>query len=107
MMAIDPEENIPKDYKFDVLAVNRQTLGIFSQHADLEKADKLYMEGKIVEKLECTPIANANYMKMKAQTIKDYSLPKRKVEQLDNVVTTFKPVSDHKHNVRKILVIIK
>lgn len=99
-MAINPEENIPKDHKFDVLAVNRQTLGIFSQHVDTDRNDKLNMEGKIVEKLECTPYADSIYMKMKAQTIKEYSQPKRQVKQLDRVVTTFKPISDHKHNVR-------
>lgn len=31
-MAIDPDEKIPKDHRFDVQAVNRQTLGVFSQN---------------------------------------------------------------------------
>lgn len=57
------------------------------------------MEGTIVEKLECRPYADATYMDMKAKSIKFAALPKRRVEQLDNVVTTFKPISDHKHNV--------
>ena len=38
-------------------------------------------------------------MTMKANSIKTASTPKRRVEQLDKVVTTFKPVSDHKHNI--------
>jgi hypothetical protein len=33
-MAIDPEEKIPKDHRFDVQAVNRQTLGVFSQNCE-------------------------------------------------------------------------
>lgn len=57
------------------------------------------MEGKIVEKLECTPYADKLYMSMKAKSIKIASQPKRKVEQLDNVVSNYKPISDHKHNV--------
>jgi transcription initiation factor TFIIF subunit beta len=57
------------------------------------------MEGTIVEKLECRPYADNTYMKMKAISIRNASIPKRKVEQLDSVVTTFKPVSDHKHNI--------
>lgn len=57
------------------------------------------MEGTIVEKLECRPFADQIYMKMKATSIKIAAQPKRKVEQLDTVVTTFKPISDHKHNV--------
>lgn len=58
------------------------------------------MEGTIVEKLECRPYADQTYMTMKANSIKNASMPKRRVEQLDSVVTTFKPISDHKHNVR-------
>jgi transcription initiation factor TFIIF subunit beta len=62
------------------------------------------MEGTIVEKLECRPYADQSYMKMKAAAMVIAAQPKRKVEQLDSVVTTFKPISDHKHNVRlKIL----
>lgn len=58
------------------------------------------MEGTIVEKLECRPYADQTYMKMKAKAMVIAAQPKRKVEQLDSVVTTFKPISDHKHNVR-------
>lgn len=57
------------------------------------------MEGTIVEKLECRPYADNTYMKLKAMSIRNASMPKRRVEQLDTVVTTFKPISDHKHNV--------
>lgn len=119
-MLIDPDEKIPKDHRFDVQAVNKQTLGVFSQNskfhpdqgqrgkfqiffqtADDERSDKLIrMEGTIVEKLECRPYADQTYMAMKAKSIKIAAQPKRKVEQLDSVVTSFKPISDHKHNVR-------
>lgn len=61
------------------------------------------MEGTIVEKLECRPYADQTYMTMKAKSIKIAAQPKRRVEQLDSVVTTFKPISDHKHNVRNFL----
>lgn len=95
-MLIDAEEKIPKDHRFDVQAVTRQTLGVFSQ---IEGSDKLQMEGTIVEKLECRPYADRAYMNMKAKAMVIAAQPKRKVEQLDSVVTTFKPISDHKHNV--------
>lgn len=71
--------------------------------AEGERSDKLYMEGTIVEKLECRPYADQTYMNMKAKSIRFAAQPKRKVEQLDSVVTTFKPISDHKHNVRILL----
>ena len=32
-LKIDTDEDIPKDHRFDVLAVNKQTLGVFSQHS--------------------------------------------------------------------------
>lgn len=65
------------------------------------------MEGTIVEKLECRPYADSTYMDMKAKSIKIAALPKRRVEQLDNVVTTFKPISDHKHNVNCLHVSVR
>jgi transcription initiation factor TFIIF subunit beta len=100
-LAIDPEEVIPKEHPFNVLAVNKQTLGVFSQTVESERTDKdkIYMEGKIVEKLECRPYADKAYMTMKARSIKIASMPKQSVKQLDSVVTNFKPISDHKHNI--------
>jgi hypothetical protein len=100
-LQIDAEEKIPKDHRFDVQAVNKQTLGVFSQ---VEGAEKILMEGTIVEKLECRPYADATYMNMKAKSIKIAAQPKRKVEQLESVVSNFKPISDHKHNVSWIAV---
>lgn len=57
------------------------------------------MEGTIVEKLECRPYADQTYMTMKAKSITIASQPKLQVKKLDSVVTSFKPISDHKHNV--------
>ncbi|XP_043258972.1 general transcription factor IIF subunit 2 isoform X1 [Colletes gigas] len=63
------------------------------------ETEKLYMEGRIVQKLECRPYADNCYMKLKLQSIKRASVPQRQVQQLDRVVQNFKPVSDHKHNI--------
>lgn len=65
----------------------------------MPETEKLYMEGKIVQKLECRPYADTCYMKLKLQSIRKASLPARKVKQLDRVVQSYKPVSDHKNNV--------
>ncbi|XP_066260601.1 general transcription factor IIF subunit 2 [Euwallacea similis] len=99
------EESIPKDHRLDVSTVTAQTLGVFS-HVIPEKTDsvvpeteKLHMEGKIVQKLECRPYADNCYMKLKLESIRKASLPARKVKQLDRVVQSFKPVSDHKNNI--------
>lgn len=58
------------------------------------------MEGRIVQKLECRPHADNTYYKLKSESIRKASMPQRKVQQLDRIVLNFKPVSDHKHNVR-------
>lgn len=63
------------------------------------ETEKLFMEGQIVQKLECRPIADPCYMQLKRESIRKASQPVRKVQSLGRVVHTFKPVSDHKHNV--------
>ncbi|XP_031784879.1 general transcription factor IIF subunit 2 [Nasonia vitripennis] len=100
------EQDIPKQHKLDVTTVIHQTLGVFSHlpspnNADTSapEADKLSMEGKIVQKLECRPHADNTYMKLKLESIKKASIPQRQVQQLQRAVQNFKPVSDHKHNI--------
>lgn len=100
------EEDIPKQHRLDVTTVTKQMLGVFSHvtpsgssDAIVPETEKLYMEGRIVQKLECRPYADNCYMKLKLESIKKASVPPRQVQQLDRVVQNFKPVSDHKHNI--------
>ncbi|XP_018323445.1 general transcription factor IIF subunit 2-like [Agrilus planipennis] len=99
------EENIPKDHRLDVSTVTQQTLGVFSHmtptntDAVVPESEKLFMEGRIVQKLECRPYADNCYMKLKLDSIRKASVPTRKVKQLDKIVQNYKPVSDHKHNI--------
>ncbi|XP_060518283.1 general transcription factor IIF subunit 2 [Cylas formicarius] len=99
------EGSIPKDHRLDVSTVTQQTLGVFSHviptnmDSVIPETEKLYMEGKIVQKLECRPYADNCYMKLKLESIRKASLPTRKVQQLERVVQTYKPVSDHKNNI--------
>lgn len=67
------------------------------------ETEKLFMEGRIVQKLECRPYADTCYMKLKLESIRKASLPVRQVKQLDRIVQNFKPVSDHKNNVSIIV----
>ncbi|KAH8308567.1 hypothetical protein KR018_005874 [Drosophila ironensis] len=62
-------------------------------------SEKLYMEGRIVQKLECRPIADNCYMKLKLESIRKASEPQRRVQPLDKIVQNFKPVKDHAHNI--------
>jgi len=99
------EQNIPKDHRLDVSLVTRQTLGVFSHYTPaltdsiVPESEKLALEGKIVQKLECRPYADNCYMKLKVESIRKASVPNRQVKQLDRIVQNFKPVSDHKHNI--------
>lgn len=100
------EENIPKDHRLDVSVVTRQTMGVFSHYVPTPNADaivpeseKLCLEGKIVQKLECRPYADNCYMKLKLESIRKASQPTRQMKQLDRIVQTFKPVSNHQHNI--------
>ena len=108
---LDPEEEIPTEHILDVSVVTKQTLGVFShmvpptatssssKESSSQDAEKLYMEGRIVQKLECRPIADNCYMKLKLESIRKASVPQRKVQPIDKIVQNFKPVKDHAHNV--------
>ncbi|EAA04044.3 general transcription factor IIF subunit 2 [Anopheles arabiensis] len=102
---IDPAEEIPRDHRLDVSVVTKQTLGVFSHAVTTTRDDpvpeceKQYMEGRIVQKLECRPYADHCYMKMKLESIRKASQPARQVKSLEKIVHNYKPVSDHKHNI--------
>ncbi|XP_046393366.1 general transcription factor IIF subunit 2 [Ischnura elegans] len=100
------EETIPKEHRLDVSTVTRLSLGVFSHVTPSANSDsvvpeteKLAMEGRIVQKLECRPYADNCYMKLKLESIRKASVPTRQVQQLDRIVQNYKPVSDHKHNI--------
>uniref|UniRef100_A0A1A9V0C3 General transcription factor IIF subunit 2 n=3 Tax=Glossina TaxID=44049 RepID=A0A1A9V0C3_GLOAU len=109
VVKLDPDAEIPTEHILDVSVVTKQTLGVFSHMAPIETnhfkdascsdPEKLYMEGRIVQKLECRPIADNCYMKLKLESIKKASVPVRKVQPIDKIVQNFKPVKDHAHNI--------
>lgn len=66
---------------------------------DSTESEKLFMEGRIVQRLECRPYADSIYMHLKRESIRKAAVPERKVQSLDKIVQNFKPVSDHKHNI--------
>ena len=64
----------------------------------------LALEGSVVQKGECRPIGNDNYMSLKMETIKKSAQPTRTVKQLDRAVVNYRPVSAHKTDVRFALI---
>ncbi|EDW60243.1 general transcription factor IIF subunit 2 isoform X1 [Drosophila virilis] len=67
--------------------------GIFSTVDDTDSV----MEGWVTHKMECLPICNAQYLKMKQQSIRGVR-PMRSAEALNHIVKSYKPVSNHAHN---------
>ena len=53
------------------------------------------MEGKIMQKMECRPHADRNYMSFKNKQVTESNKPKRYVVQIDKPVNTYKPVATH------------
>jgi hypothetical protein len=67
-----------------------------------DDSTQLSLEGNVVQKGECRPIGNANYMTLKKETIKQASQPTRIVQQLDKAVVNYKPIAAHKSDVKPI-----
>jgi len=96
---------IPKEHKFKVSSIAAQTLGVFShtsvnQEANPNSADKLSIEGKVVQRAECCPNNGSLYSQIKREAIQKKGEPQRKMERLDkHVPITFKPIANHAENI--------
>lgn len=68
VLCLENEKNsepIPKSFKLDVSHFTGQTMGVLSEHrvpfnpdAVVQESDKLAIQGKISQKLECRPIGD-------------------------------------------------
>jgi len=90
--------NLPIEHQFAISDIKHQTLAVFSQNTD-DSSSGLALEGSVVQKGECRPIGNDNYMSLKKQSIRQSAQPTRVVQQLDKAVVNYKPVSAHKSDI--------
>ncbi|KAI4889467.1 hypothetical protein NFI96_011635 [Prochilodus magdalenae] len=101
----------PREHPFTMQTVGGQTLAVFTENASGQSdadgsssgtgtgPDKIALEGVVVQRAECRPAANENYMKLKRLQIEESSKPHRFSQQLDKAVTTnYKPVANHAYN---------
>lgn len=94
---------IPKEHQFVISSVGGQTLGVFSQTAAgssdavVPQPETVAIEGKVIQRAECRPRADASYMQLKRHTIRSSARPGRTLKTIADVVHV-KPVSDHRHN---------
>ncbi|KAM3862246.1 general transcription factor IIF subunit 2b [Diretmus argenteus] len=87
---------VPRDHPLTLRAVGGQTLAVFTQN----NTDDISIEGMVVQRAECRPAVNDNYMKLKKLQIEESTKPQRLSQQLEKAVTTiFKPVANHIVNV--------
>jgi len=99
----DQEEmKIPKNHKFVMTGVGRQTLAVLGAEAK-DPADgicreTLTVEGKVIQRAECRPIADADYMLLKRANFEQCNAPTRQVVQLKKAVVNYKPTSAHASN---------
>lgn len=84
---------IPREHKFAISNVSHQKLAVFSEQFDDKQSNRrLVLEGNVVQKGECRPIADSLYMDLKKQRIVEARLPARLVKQLDKAVVNYKPM---------------
>ncbi|GFT32445.1 general transcription factor IIF subunit 2 [Nephila pilipes] len=95
--------DLPKEHRFVISNIAHQTLAVFGyeneENGNDSKPGKLVLGGHVLQKGECRPLADKRYMDLKRDMILKASQPERQVKQLSKAVTSFKPISDHKHNI--------
>lgn len=87
---------IPAEHKFAISDIKQQTLAVFSQD---DSSKVLALEGHVVQKGECRPIANTHYMSLKRESIRKASQPSKVVQKIDRAVNNFKPINVHKSEI--------
>jgi len=86
---------IPTAHHFSLSDIQHQALAVFSQ----DDKNTLALEGHIAQKGECRPIGDANYMKLKKESIRIASQPTKTVQKIDRAVNNFKPVAIHRSEI--------
>ncbi|KAL5004847.1 hypothetical protein ScPMuIL_018303 [Solemya velum] len=102
------ESVIPEEYEFRLTGVGDQNLVILSQHPVMTDpvpgvepeivSEHLSIEGKVMQRAECCPVANMRYSKFKKTQIESQNKPQRQVMHTD-VVINYKPKTDHFFNI--------
>ncbi|KAG1714101.1 General transcription factor IIF subunit 2 [Nymphon striatum] len=99
--------NIPKEHKFVITNIAKQTLAAFSElQGTIGKGNKngqeskegtigVKLEGQVIQRAECKPVVDAKYMQLKKDHILKACQPLRTVKKIDGVVNNFKPISNH------------
>ncbi|KAA0195199.1 hypothetical protein HAZT_HAZT003586 [Hyalella azteca] len=58
---------------------------------------KVSLEGKIIQKFECQPVMDADYVRLKQEVMRAAATPLRTSIAIDRPINVFKPISRHQH----------
>ncbi|KAK4307405.1 hypothetical protein Pmani_020834 [Petrolisthes manimaculis] len=103
--AILKDSTVPREHKFILHSVKEMTLGVFSctlpnnTDAVVPEQEKLYMEGQVIQKFECQPVVDNNYLNQKRAAVLKAGQPARKAEFIDRPCLSYRPISKHKYNI--------
>ncbi|KAL8580933.1 hypothetical protein ACOMHN_039633 [Nucella lapillus] len=89
-----PPTAIPRHHKFALTGVSSQNLVVYSQ-SQQTGSEQVSVEGKVIQRAECHPVADDSYMKLKRKQLEINNKPKREIVLLQNVVPMYKPRSHH------------
>lgn len=110
IMAVAPKPVVARpgvrNHKFLVTNVGNQNLVVMSQAKTNEggvdnSAEKVFIEGKVLQRAECHPIVDDSYRMLKKEQVQAQNTPVRQMKLLPGIVQTYKPVSDHYDNMEE------
>ncbi|KAF2356387.1 Transcription initiation factor IIF beta subunit [Trinorchestia longiramus] len=111
--ALTSADQLPREHKFLTHDI-KQSLGVFSlprsategsQNADGASAEvtggqyNVSLEGQVIQKFECQPVMDDNYLKLKLETKRAAATPARQAIAIDRPANVYKPISYHAHKV--------
>jgi len=96
---------VPTNHKFVVSTLSEQSLAILStdpvpdigattQHSTISEY-KVAIEGKVIQRAECRPVNDDNYMALKRLRMEIGNKPRKEVVQLKRPVQNYKPKAIH------------
>ncbi|XP_052782855.1 general transcription factor IIF subunit 2-like [Mya arenaria] len=96
----------PKEHKFLLTGVGNQNLVVFSEKKSEPSSsaaeiitERVAIEGKVIQRAECRPVADKSYLQLKKLQRELCNKPKREIKQITTVPNSYKPVSNHAANI--------
>jgi len=102
--AMAEQYKLPKEHKFITHDI-KQSLAVFSlpKGEDGESiaasGTAVSLEGQVIQKFECQPVMDANYLKLKLESKRAAAEPLRKAIPMEKSHMVYKPKANHPHKI--------